>query len=97
MIFASKKDNGGDDVGEVRNKFSIEVGKSEERTDALNRGWGLPIFNGGELGWIHAYITLPNDHAKIFHGGGIKGALGDFEREAVFAKACEDAMSALVV
>ena len=38
MIFASKKDDGGDDVGKIRDKFSIEVCKSEERADAFDRG-----------------------------------------------------------
>ena len=37
MILSSKKDNGGDDVGKVRNKLAIEVRKSEERTDAFDR------------------------------------------------------------
>ena len=97
MIFVSKKDDGGNDIGEVRDKLAIEVCKSEERTDAFDRGWGLPIFNGGELGWIHVYITLPDDHAEIFHGGGIEGAFGDLERETMFAKACENATSTLVV
>ena len=97
MIFARKKDDGGDNVGKVRDEFSVEVGKSKERTDALDRSGGLPVLNGGELGWIHAYITLTNDHTKIFHGRGIERAFGDFKREAVFAKACEDMTCALVV
>ena len=33
------------------------------------------------------YITLSDDHAKVFHGGGIKGAFGDLERETMFLKA----------
>ena len=37
MIFASKKDDGGNDVGEVRDKLAIEVCKPEERTDSLDR------------------------------------------------------------
>ena len=37
MIFASKKDNGDNDVGEVRDKLVIEVCKSEKRTDTFDR------------------------------------------------------------
>ena len=37
MIFASKKDDGGDDVGKVRDKFSVEVCKPEEQTDTFDR------------------------------------------------------------
>ena len=97
MIFSSEKDDGGNDVGKVRDKFSIEVCKPEERMDAFDRGGGLPILDGRELGWVHAYITLTDDHAKIFHGGGIERAFGDLERETVFAKACENLTSSLVV
>ena len=90
MIFARKKDDGGDNVGKVRDKFSIEVRKSKERTDAFDRGGGLPVFDGRELGWIHAYITLTNDHTKVFHGRGVERTFGDLEQETVFAKACKD-------
>ena len=84
MIFASEKDDGSDDVGKVRDKFLIEVCKSEERTDALDRRGGLPVLDGRELGWVHAYMTLTDDHTKIFHGRGIERTFGDLERETVF-------------
>ena len=97
VIFAGEKDDGGNNVGKVRDKFSIEVREPKERMDAFDRGGGLPILDGRELGWVHAYITLTDDHTKIFHGRGIKRAFGDFERETVFSKACEDATGSLVV
>ena len=97
MIFSSKEDNGGDDVGKVRDKFSVEVCKPKERAEAFDRRGGMPVLDGRELGWIHAYITLTNDHSEIFHGRSIERALGDLKREAVFTKTSEDATSALVV
>ena len=97
MIFARKKDDGGDDVGKVRDKFSIEVREPEERTDAFDGRGGLPVLDGREFGGIHAYISLTDDHTKILHGRGIKRAFGDLERETVFTKACEDMTSALMV
>ena len=57
----------------------------------------MPILDGRKLGWIHAYISLTNDHAKIFHGRGIERAFGDLKRETVFTQACEDMTGALVV
>ena len=57
----------------------------------------MPVLDGGKLGWIHAYITLPNDHAEIFHGGSIEGTFRDLEREAMFLKAGKDMTSAMVV
>ena len=46
MIFASEEDNGGDDIGVVQDKLSIEICKSEERADAFDRRGGLPILDG---------------------------------------------------
>ena len=97
MIFPSKEDNGSDDVGKVRDKFSVEVCKPKERADAFDRRGGLPVFDGGEFGGVHAYISLTNDHTKIFHGRGIERAFRDLERKTVFTKACEDATGTLVV
>ena len=37
MVFASKKDDGGNDVGKVRDKFSIKVCKPKKRADAFDR------------------------------------------------------------
>ena len=97
MILAGKKDDGGDNVGKIGDKFSVEVCKSKEGTDALDRRGGLPVLDGREFGWIHAYRTLTDDHTKIFHGRGIKRAFGDLERKTVFSKACEDTTGTLVV
>ena len=97
VIFAGKKDDGGDDIGKIRDKFSIEVRKAQERTDAFDRRGGLPVLDGRELGWIHAYISLTDDHPKIFHGRGVKRAFGDLERKTVFSKMSEDTTGALVV
>ena len=97
MILAGKKNDGGNDIGKVRDKFSVEVRKSEERSDALDRRGGLPVLDGRELGRIHVYIALNDDHTKIFHGRGIKRAFGDLERKTMFPKVCEDTTGALVV
>ena len=97
MIFASEKDDGGDDVGKVRDKFSIEVCKPEERTDALDRRGGLPVLDGRELGGVHAHMTLSDDHTKIFHSRGIERTFGDLKRETVFSKACEDVTGVVVM
>ena len=37
VILVSEKDDGGNDVGEVRDKFSIEICKPEEQADTLDR------------------------------------------------------------
>ena len=97
MVLLSEENNGCNNVGVVGNEFAIKVCKSEEGADSLDRGRGVPVLDGGKFGWIHAYIALPNDHAEIFHGGGIEGTFRDFEREAMFLKAGKDTASAMVV
>ena len=97
MIFPREEDNGSDDVGKVRNKLSVKVCESEERTDAFDRRGRLPILDGREFGWVHAYMTLTDDHTKVFHGRGVKGTFRDLERKTVFTKASEDTTGALVV
>ena len=97
MIFPSKEDDGGDDVGKVRNKLSVEVCESKERTDTFDRRGRLPVLDGREFGGVHAYISLTDDHTKIFHGRGVERAFGNFERETVFSQACEYATGAVVV
>ena len=37
MIFASEEDDGGDDIGVIRDKLSIEIHKSEEQVNAFDR------------------------------------------------------------
>ena len=97
MIFSSKEDDGGDDVGKVGDEFSVKVCKSKERTDAFDRRGGLPVLDGREFGRVHVYISLTDDHTQIFHGRSVERAFGDLERETVFLKACEDATSAVVM
>ena len=36
VILACKEDDWGDDVGKIRDKFSVEVRESKERTDAFD-------------------------------------------------------------
>ena len=43
------------------------------------------------------YKTLSDNHAEIFHGGGIKRAFGDLERKSVFSETRKDMMCALVM
>ena len=97
MIFACKEDDGGDDVGKIRDKFSVEVCEPKERTDAFDRRGGLPVLNGRELGQIHVYISLADDHTQIFHGRSVERAFRDFKRKTMFSKTCEDATGTLMV
>ena len=86
MILPGEQVEGGDNVGEVGNKFAIEVRKSEERSNTLDRSGGFPFFNGGEFDRVHLNPSLANDHAEKFDSWNVEGTLGQFERESVFSE-----------
>ena len=47
--------------------------------DFLDRSGWFPNGNGRQLGRVHVNQTLSDDHAKVFHSGGVKRTFGDFE------------------
>ena len=57
----------------------------------------MPVLDGGEFCRIHVNEALTNDHPKVFHGGSIKGAFQDLERQAMFPEMRKDSMSSLMV
>ena len=53
-------------MGEVGDKFAIEIRKSEKRAYTLDGGRGFPFLNGREFDGVHLNLSLANDHAKEF-------------------------------
>ena len=49
LVLSCEEVEGGDNVGEVGDKLSIKVCKSEERSDAFDRSGGFPFLNGREF------------------------------------------------
>ena len=86
MVFSSEEDNGCDNVGVVGDEFAVKVHKTKEGAYSLDRGWRMPVSNSGEFSRVHVNETLTNDHTQVFHGGSVKGTLGNLERKAVFLK-----------
>ena len=86
MVFAGEQVEGGDNVGEIRDKFAIKVRKPEERANALDGGGRFPFFDGRELDRVHLDSPLANDHAKKFDARNVKGTLGDLEGQSMFTK-----------
>ena len=62
VVFSSEENNGCDDVGVVRDEFAIEARKAKEGVYSLDRGWGMPVFDGGEFCRVHANKALANNH-----------------------------------
>ena len=86
MVLLSEEVKWGDNMGEVRDKFAIEIRKSKERAYTFDRGRGFPFLNGREFDRVHLNLSLANDHAKEFNAGDVKGTLGEFERQSMFSE-----------
>ena len=65
--------------------------------DSLDRNRWFPSGDGRQLGRVHANKTLSDDHAKVFHSGGVKRTFGDFEGQTMFPKMLKDTTSAFMM
>jgi hypothetical protein len=48
-------------MGESQQKYAVEIGKDQESLKLSECGWGWPITNDLDLGWIHMYSMLINN------------------------------------
>ena len=85
------------DVREVGNEFPVEVCKSRERSDPLDRSGGFPLLDGVELLLIHSNFSLSDDHAQKFHVRGVKYTFREFDGQSVFLESLEDSSCSFVV
>ena len=53
---------------------------------SFDRSWGFPSVDGNEFSRIHVDLSIADDKAKIFHGGGVKRTFGEFDEETMFLK-----------
>jgi hypothetical protein len=61
-------------MGESQHKPVVEIGKAQEASKLSECGWGWPITNDLDLGWIHMYAMLINDVAWVMDPVYAKGA-----------------------
>jgi hypothetical protein len=47
-------------MGESQHKLAVEIGKAQEALKLSECGWGWPITDDLDLGWIHMYAMLIN-------------------------------------
>jgi hypothetical protein len=52
-------------MGESQHKPLVEIGKAQEALKLNERGWGWPITDDLDLGWIHMCAMLINDVAQV--------------------------------
>jgi hypothetical protein len=52
-------------MGESQHEPAIEIGKAQEASKLSECGWGWPVMDDLDLGWIHMYTMLINDVAQL--------------------------------
>ena len=52
-------------MGESQHKNAVEIGKAQEASKLSECGWGWPVTDDMDLGWIHMYTMLINDVAQV--------------------------------
>jgi hypothetical protein len=50
-------------MGESQHEPAVEIGKAQEALKLSECGWGWPVTDDLDLGWIHMYAMLINDVA----------------------------------
>jgi hypothetical protein len=48
-------------MGESQHEPAVEIGKAQEAPKLSECGWGKPVMNDLDFGWIHMYAMLIND------------------------------------
>jgi hypothetical protein len=51
-------------MGESQHEPVVEIGKAQEALKLSECGWGWPVMDDLDLGWIHMYAMLINDVAR---------------------------------
>jgi hypothetical protein len=61
-------------MGESQNEPAVEIGKAREASNLSECGWGCPVMDDLDLGWIHMYAMLINDVAQVMDHVHVKGS-----------------------
>jgi hypothetical protein len=52
-------------MGESQNEPEVEISKAQEASKLSECGWGWPVTDDLDLGWIHMYAILINYVAQV--------------------------------
>jgi hypothetical protein len=52
-------------MGESKHEPTVEIGKAQEASKLSECGWGWPVTDDLDLGWIHTYAMLINDVVQV--------------------------------
>ena len=78
-VLLGKIDEGVGNIGVVRGKVSVEIGKDKEGANVLHLGGGRPVCNHIELNRVHSQLAWFYYHSKVFDFVGGKLALFKFQ------------------
>ena len=66
------------DIGIVRNKSSVEVGKTKEGSNVFDLRESWPFCNAVQFYWVHGKLSWSDDHSQIFYLCSCKGTFFQF-------------------
>jgi hypothetical protein len=75
---------------ESQHKPRVEIGKTQKAAELCWGGWGWPISNELDLGWIHMHPPLINNVSQILNLGHAKSALLQIGTQLVLPQCLED-------
>jgi hypothetical protein len=52
-------------MGESQHETAVEIAKAQESLKLSESGWGWPVTDDLDLGWIYMYTMLINDVAQV--------------------------------
>jgi hypothetical protein len=61
-------------MGESQHKPTVKIGKAQQALKLSECGWGWPVTDDLDLGWIHMYTMLLNDVAQVMDPVHAEGA-----------------------
>jgi hypothetical protein len=61
-------------MGESQHEPAVEIGKAQEALKLSECGWGWPVTDDLDLGWIHMYAMLINYVAQVMDPVHAEGA-----------------------
>jgi hypothetical protein len=61
-------------MGEFQHELVVEIGKAREALNLSECGWGWPVMDHLDFGWLHVYTMLINNVAQLMNHVHAEGA-----------------------
>jgi hypothetical protein len=84
-------------MGESQHKPVVEIGKAQEALKRSECGWGWPVIDDLDLGWIHMYTMPINDVSQVTYPIHAEGAFFQVGIYLVLSQGVQNLMNMLQV